>query len=213
MADQYAEEETEDAWDSEIKGRVRLFVLNYCTETLCFFNGRESYRAAYTKIKKGKEVYTPSDEVCDASASRLLSNVKVRRACGILLKELQPEVNTDGAYRILHAAKVIATTSPADIIDKNGKLVVKTLKELGDRAYCIAQVYHDKSGHLCYQLEDRGRYIGLLAKVYKLEAMGDEQKKDDIGVVELPQKVSEGSTPQETADKWNGQQEKQDTVQ
>lgn len=196
------QEQQESSWDDEVKGRMRLFVINYCTETLCFFNGTAAYKAAYTDQRTGRE---PKDDVAAVSASRLLRNVKVQDAIHKLLEEMQPEVNLDGAYRILHAAKIIATTNPADIIDKEGRLVAKRLADLGDKAYCIAQVYHDKSGHVCYQLEDRSKYMALLAKVYRLEALFEPAKKDNTGVVEVPAKTADPATatPKEIAEEWN----------
>lgn len=137
--------EEDKPWDSEIKGRQRLFVLNYCTNPLFFMNGRRSYIEAYTKIKDNNELERPSNEVADVNASRLLSNAKVKRAVSQLLAESQPEADKDNSYKLLHDLVIQATFNPSDIIDNMGNLK-GDLEDLGDLAKCIESIEPTKFG-------------------------------------------------------------------
>ena len=163
MSDENGEK---DVWDAEVRGRKRLFVLNYCTDTVCFMNGRRAYKAAYTKIKDGNPVYVPEDEVSDAGASRLLRSVKVKRAVARLLAETQPEADRENGYRLLHDLVLQATFRPGDIIDADGQLI-KSLDELGDLSKCIKNIYATKYG-IRVELMDRSFAQDKLLKYYNL---------------------------------------------
>lgn len=186
-------EEHKHAWDEEIKGRQRLFVLNYCTSELFFMNGRQAYIAAYTKIKDGKPV-KPKEETADVNASRLLSNAKVKNAAAKLLAELQPDVDRDNSYKLLHDLFLQATYNPADIIDSKGRLKVKRFEDLGDMAKCVEQIEPSQYG-LKVKLASRKFAQDKLLKYYDLVREMPEIAAA-LPVVYLSQK-------EETLEDWN----------
>ena len=154
-------------WDDGLKPRQRNFVVFYCTDEDCFMNGRASYRKAHTKYKAGEVVYTPSDEVCDVGASKLLSIAKVKQACRRLLAEMQPDVDAENIPRLLHDLVLQAMYNPADIVDERGNLVVNTLDELGDKAKCIKQIWRNSFGTRV-ELTDRTKAQEKLLRYYAL---------------------------------------------
>lgn len=154
-------------WDEGLKPRQRNFVVFYCTDEDCFMNGRKAYRKAHTKYKAGEIVYTPSDEVCDVGASKMLSIAKVKQACRLLLAELQPQVDAENVPRLLHDLATQAMYNPADIIDAEGKLITADLTELGDKAKCIKQLYRTNLG-VRVQLADRTVAQEKLLRYYDL---------------------------------------------
>ena len=185
-------------WDSEVFGRVRIFVLNYCTDSLCFCNGTKAYKQAYTKIVEGKAVYIPSDEVSATSASRLLRNVKVKKSIALLLKETQAEADRENGYRLLHDLFLQATFNPADIIDKRGQLRVKDLSELGDLAKCIASIEPSLYGAKV-KLINRAYAQEKLLRYYKLASDGNTVKLE-LPVIDAGGKLSIDEWNEENAD-------------
>lgn len=184
-----------ERWDAEITGKKRLFVLHYCTDDATFLNGTASYRAAYKKVNKetGK-VETLGDEVCQTAASRLLKREEIKIAISRLLKLTQANLDDEHGYKLLHEAYLYATYNPADIINKDGKLVVKKLSDLGELAKVVTDIIPTKYG-LHIKLADRSKYIGLLLNYLKL--VKPEIKVDqELNVVEMVQKAI-------NVDAWN----------
>ena len=165
------------AWDEGLSLRQRAFVVFYCTDEDCFMNGRKAYKKAHTKYKAGEPVYTPSEEVCDVGASKLLSVAKVKAACRRLLAELQPDVDAENIPRLLHDIALQAMYNPADIIDTQGRLAVQSLSELGDKAKCIRQIYQTARG-VRVELVDRTKAQDRLLRYYNLCRSFGEQMAD-----------------------------------
>ena len=83
-----------------------------------------------------------------------MKNEKIKLAIKRLLKVTQADIDDEMVYRILKEMALGATYNPADILDKNGKLVTKTLAQLGDKAKMIAQIEPTKFG-IKYTLVNR----------------------------------------------------------
>ena len=186
--------EENNGWDSELNGRERLFVLNYCTDSLCFFNGTQSYKAAYTKTKGGMAEYIPDDDTAAVGASKLLRKAKVKKAVKDLLSEMQPDIDKENSHRLLHDLVLQATYNPADIIDKKGRLKVGELSELGELAKCIEQIYMTPLGTRIV-LSSRRFAQDKLLKYYNLVCEKPEIKVD-LPVIAIAEKA-------ESAAEWN----------
>ena len=159
-------EQSEDAWDYELKGRERLFVLRYCTDSETFLNATATYKKVYSSAsEKGKKGL--SREVCEAAASRLMRKDRIRRACAKLLKDTQAEIDEKSQYQLLHDMFMYATYNPADIITSKGELKVKDVKSLGELAKCITEIIPTRYGYRV-RLADRGRYIQQLMQYLDL---------------------------------------------
>lgn len=173
-------DESEARWDSGLKHKERLFVLHYCTDDLTFLNATASYKAVYKERDKvtGK-VMDRSNEVCEAAASRLLSKEHIKRACSKLLTETQADLDEKNGYKLLKDLMLLAAYNPADIIDKKGKLKVKSIEELGDYAKCISQIEVTQNG-VKVTLADRSKYMQMYLKYLNLirpEVLVAEQLK------------------------------------
>lgn len=160
-------EKEESAWDAEISGRKRLFVLNYCTDSLCFLNGRQSYIAAYSKTDKDGNVTRPTDESADVCASKLLRSAKVRQAVRKLLLMSQQQADVENSHLLLRDLVLLATYNPADIITSDGQLKVENMSELGDLAKCIESLERTKFG-VRVKLANRSRAQEKLLRYYGL---------------------------------------------
>ena len=154
-------------WDAEIHGRMRTFVLNYCTSSIYFMNATRAYQEAYKRFGTDGTVIECTEESAASSASDLLRKPKVRRACAKLLAMNQPEADSANAYRLLHDLFLQATYDPADIIDESGNLKVKDLHELGDLAKCIEGLEPTKYG-IKVRLASRRFAQDKLLKYYDL---------------------------------------------
>lgn len=183
-----------DGWDSELNGRERLFVLNYCTDSLCFFNGTQAYKAAYTKTKGGMAEYIPDDDTAAVGASKLLRKAKVKKAVKDLLSEMQPDIDKENSHRLLHDLVLQATYNPADIIDRKGRLKVSELSELGELAKCIDQIYMTQTGTRIV-LSSRRFAQDKLLKYYNLVCEKPEIKVD-LPVIAIAEKA-------DNAAEWN----------
>jgi hypothetical protein len=174
-------------WDDEVKGRERLFVLRYCTDSETFLNGGATYKKVYEKRDaNGKVIKKLSRETCNTNASRLLKKERVRTACARLLRETQADVDEKSQYRLLHDMLLYATYNPADIIDEHGELRGRDLKKLGELAKCVTEIIPSRYGYRV-KLADRGQYINQLLQYLKIvrpEIVVDEQLK----VVEMVRK-------------------------
>jgi len=161
MTDEIQEEEAE-AWDAELKGKVRLFVLHYCTDQEAFLNGTLAYKKTYTKKDRetGKQI-EPEQSTCETNASRLLKKPEVKGAVKKLMKLTQPELDEHNTYKMIQELAELAFYNPADILTKAGSLAVKDLKDLGSRAKCIAQITPTPYG-VKYTLYDRNKAIDKL---------------------------------------------------
>lgn len=124
-----AEEHEKTVWDEELKGKKREFVLFYCTDIDCFFNGTRAYLKAYPDCE--------SEKAAAVNASKLLRNAKVKEAVKKLLRLSRDEDDESAVYKILKLYELLSLYNPADIIDGQGGLVVEDLKELGPLACCI----------------------------------------------------------------------------
>lgn len=200
MTDEIKTEEQEQ-WDSEIKGRQRLFVLFYCTDESCLFNQSEAYRKAYTKKNKQTgEIEEPESSTCQTNGSRLIKTRKIRTACKRLLKEVQADIDDEMVYKLLKEMSLGATFNPADILTASGRLVTKNLKDLGEKAKLIAQITPTKFG-IQYTLVNRFKAIEMLAKY--LELVKPETTVDiNIPVIEVTPKFMDDDAGS-AVDKWN----------
>lgn len=173
-------DESEARWDNGLKRKERLFVLHYCTDDFTFLNATASYKAVYKERDKvtGK-VTDRSNEVCEAAASRLLSKEHIKRACSKLLTETQADLDEKNGYKLLKDLMLLAAYNPADIIDKRGKLKVKSIEELGEYAKCISQIEVTQNG-VKVTLADRSKYMQMYLKYLNLirpEVLVAEQLK------------------------------------
>ena len=196
------ETETDNTeWDSTVKGRQRLFVLNYCTVEECLFNATESYRQAYTfKDAKTGKVKEPEKQTCEVNGSKLLKKPNVKLAIKRLFKTAQQDIDDQTVYKVLKDMVLGATFNPSDVLQANGKLKTKTLAELGEKAKLIAQIKNGKYG-VEYTLIDRKPYLDMAIKY--LQLVREETKIDvTLPVIELTPKVTDDEN--ETAvEKWN----------
>ena len=127
-----AKAEDTSAWDEGLSGRRRLFVLFYCTEDECFLNGTRAYLKAYKNCQ--------SENAAAVNAGKLLRNAKVKQAIKKLLRLARDEDDEAAVYKMLKTFERLSFYNPADIIDANGALLVKDLKDLGELALCVEQI-------------------------------------------------------------------------
>lgn len=189
----------EEAWDENLKHRERLFVLHYCTDDECFLNATASYRATYTKKdRKTGALIIPDQTTCESAGSRLLRREKVKIAIKRLLALSQEDLDEKNTYKILNELAMLASYNPADILDKAGRLKVKNLSDLGEKAKCIAQITPTVAG-IKYTLYDRNKALDKL--VNYLNIVRPEQQIDvTLPIMEIAAKAS----PED----WNKAQEK-----
>lgn len=163
---------TEQVWDEGISGRIRLFVLHYCTDERCFMCGTRAYKAAYRKKTADNSVKEVDDNTAAVNAHKLLRKTKVKAAIKKLFKITQTDVDEENVYRVLHDMALLATYNPADIIDARGRLKVKKLEDLGDKAKCIQNIFTRISaqGDVYYDvvLVNREKFMKPLAQYLKL---------------------------------------------
>lgn len=179
--------EDDELWDAGLKGKERLFVLRYCTDSETFMNATATYRKVYTKInpQTGKEERL-SKEVCQASASRLLKRPEIKAACAKLLRETQADIDQKASFQLLHDLLLFATYNPADIITAEGELKVKNLKSLGELAKCVVKIKQTKWG-LDVTLADRGRYMAQLLQYLDI-VRPEGEIENELNVVEMVRK-------------------------
>ena len=189
--------EEEEDWDKDIKGKERLFVLNFCTSELYFMNQRQAYIAAFTKTKKGKLISRPTEESADVCASRLMKKPEIKKAIVKLLKLNQPENDQSNSYKLLHDLVLQATYNPSDIINEQGMLKTKTLEELGDLAKCIEYIQPSKFGYIV-RLASRRFAQDKLLKYYDLVRETPDIQAT-LPVIMLQDK--------ETIENWNAKEE------
>ena len=190
------DEENDAAWDEGLKAKQRLFVLNYCTNQNCFLNQTAAYRITYTRKDRatGKVIFEPAKVTCETNGSRMLRNSTVKKAIYRLLKLTQADIDEQNVYRILKLLAERAFYNPADIIDAKGKIKVKKLEDLGEKAKCIEQIQKTKYG-VNVTLASRDKSLDQLIKY--LEMVRPEQQIDiTLPVIELPAKAI-------TDDQWN----------
>lgn len=173
-------DESNERWDSGLKHKERLFVLHYCTDDLTFLNATASYKSVYKdRDKLTGKVTDRSDEVCAAAASRLLSKAYIKKACSKLLTETQADLDEKNGYKLLKDLMLLAAYNPAEIIDKRGRLKVKSIEELGEYAKCIQQIEVTPNG-VKVTLADRSKYMQMYLKYLNLirpEVLVAEQLK------------------------------------
>lgn len=192
-------QESEDTWDANLKAKERIFVLHYCTNEECFLNATASYRETYThKDRKTGEIVIPEQQTCEANGSRLLKRDRVKTAIRKLLVISQEDLDTNNTYKILQELALLASYNPADILDKAGRLKVKNLSDLGEKAKCIAQITPTQYG-VKYTLYDRNKALDKL--VNYLNIVRPEQQTDVIiPIMEIVSKAAD-------VDSWNKAQE------
>lgn len=199
MSDELIQAEDETAWDAELKAKERIFVLHYCTNELCFLNATAAYRETYTKKdKKTGNLVIPEQSTCESNGSRLLKRDRVKAAIRKLLVITQEELDTNNTYKILQELALLASYNPADILDKAGRLKVKNLSDLGEKAKCIAQITPTMYG-VKYTLYDRNKALDKLLNY--LNIVKPEQQTDVIlPIMEIVGKATD-------VESWNKQQE------
>lgn len=192
-------EEIDDAWDAQLKGRKRLFVLHFCTNEQTFLNASASYREAYTKKDKETGKYIqPEQSTCETNGSKLMKREEVKIAIRRLLVLAQGEKDDLKTYQLLNELALLASYNPADILDKAGRLTVKNLSDLGEKAKCIAQITPTIYG-VKYTLYDRNKALDKL--VNYLNIVRPEQQIDiTMPVMEIVRKAV-------SAEAWNAQSE------
>ena len=172
--------ESEKSWDAGLKHKERLFVLHFCTDDLTFLNATASYKAVYKeRDKETGAVKDRTNEVCEASSSRLMSREHIKIAVAKLLKETQADLDEKNGYKLLKDLMLLADFNPADIIDRDGRLKVKDFSQLGEMAKCISQIENTKKGYKI-TLVDRSKYMNMYLKYLNLikpEILVDEKLK------------------------------------
>lgn len=181
-------------WDFELTGKKRLFVLFYCTEEDCFLNGTRAYLKAYKTCE--------SENAAAVNSSKLLRNAKIKQAVKKLLRLSRDEDDEQAVYRMIKMYERLSFFNPADIIDSSGRLVVQSLKDLGDLSVCVEQIETRLSNAGPYTvvklanrqkaMEAFSKYLNLIRPEVDIQAMmpvimlsgknNDFQKelKDDI---------------------------------
>lgn len=132
QAQESEKEGDKKAWDEDLSGKKRLFVLFYCTEEDCFLNGTQAYLKAYKRCE--------SENAAAVNASKLLRNAKVKQAVKKLLRLARDENDEQAVYRMIKQFERLSFYNPADIIDASGALLVDNLKDLGDLALCVEHI-------------------------------------------------------------------------
>lgn len=112
------------------------------------------------------------DNTAAVNAYKLLRKTKVKSAIKKLFRITQTDVDEENVYRVLHDMALLATYNPADIIDARGRLKVKKLEDLGDKAKCIQNIFTRISaqGDVYYDvvLVNREKFMKPLAQYLKL---------------------------------------------
>ncbi|GHV91627.1 hypothetical protein AGMMS50268_21300 [Spirochaetia bacterium] len=159
------------AWDAELKGRRRLFVLYYCTEGDCFMKPIPAYVKAYTQTRNGT-LEEPSYQTAKNRSSSLMQRPEVRGAISKLLRKAQDEIDDETRYQVLHLYKNLALYNPADIINGDGSLKVDDLSELGELAKCVDGIITkvNSKGYKTREIKlaDRFKALDSLAKYLEL---------------------------------------------
>ncbi len=179
------------SWDSELKGRRRLFVLYYCTDEYCFLNGTRAYKKAFSKMKDG-ELIEPSDLSAAQTASRLLQDSIVRRAINKLNRKSQDDDDEESARRLLDQYKTMVFFDISKIIDVNGRLKVDDLEKLGKYSNCVQGITVTPGKHgnkVEVKLVDRQRAMESFAKYLNLI------RPESTNNVTIPVVVLPGKTP------------------
>ncbi len=151
------------AWDDELRGKQRLFVLFYCTDAECFLNGTKAYSKAYPDC-------TGSDAAA-VSASKMLRKAKVKTAIRHLLRIARDDLDDKMIHKLLHQYEVLSFYNPADIITASGGLIVDDLKELGELAMCVEGIetkVNQAGQYTVIKLVNRFKAMEALAKYLKL---------------------------------------------
>lgn len=180
--------EDDGKWDFALKGKRRLFVLHYCTDSLTFLNATKAYKAVYKKRnEKTGELEELSDEVCQTCSSRLMQKDDIRLAIARLLKECQADLDDKNGYQLLKDLMILADYNPADILNADGSLKVKSLSDLGDLAKCITGIVPTKNGAR-FILADRTKFMAMYLQY--LELVKPVQESDDtaLNVIEMVEK-------------------------
>jgi ribosomal protein S20 len=158
-------------WDSDLKGRRRLFVQYYCTDGDCFMKPIPAYQKAYTKTSNGIPV-EPSYETAKNRSSNLMQKPEVRAAIKKLLRKAQDEIDEETRYQILRMYKELAFYNTSDIIDAKGNLKVSDISQLGELAKCVTGItrkVNDKGREsIEVKLADRFKALEAIAKYLDL---------------------------------------------
>lgn len=168
-----AKTEEVTAWDEELSGKKRLFVLFYCTEDECFLNGTRAYLKAYKNCQ--------SENAAAVNAGKLLRNAKVKQAIKKLLRLARDEDDEQAVYRMIKQFERLSFYNPADIIDARGALVVDDLRKLGELALCVEQIETRVNTAGCYTvvklanrqkaMEAFSKYLNIIRPEVDLQAM------------------------------------------
>ena len=183
-------------WDYALKGKKRLFVLHYCTDSLTFLNATQAYKVVYKKRNEETgELEELSDEVCQACSSRLMQKDDVRLAIARLLKECQADLDEKNGYKLLKDLMILADYNPAEILNADGSLKVKNLAELGELAKCITGIVPTKNGPR-FILADRTKFMAMYLQYLELVKPVDDAPDTALNVIEM---VRKSVNP----DEWN----------
>jgi hypothetical protein len=149
-------------WDEGLTGRQRRFVEAYCTDKTCFLNATAAFIKAYSR--DGQEL---AESSIQSNSSRLMRNEKIKGAITKFLRSKQSEDDKLAEYQVLKLLHTLTFYNPADIIDKDGRLKVKDINELGDLALCVTEIRRGKFGTEI-KLFDRTKALNVLAEYLKL---------------------------------------------
>ncbi len=159
-------------WEDGLSGRVRLFVLLYCTDQECFLNGTRAYKSAYRrKNRETGDLVEPDDNTAAVNASKMLRKTKVRESISMLLALARDETDDEAVHRILKHWGTLAFYNPADIITADGRLKVQDLSELGPLAVCVQGIERREGKYgttINIKLSDRAPYMRDYAKYLNL---------------------------------------------
>jgi phage terminase small subunit len=161
----------------ELTDKQKIFIAEYCN------NGFNATQAA---IKAGY-----SEGTARQIASDNLSKAYIKQAIKDYLDEILSQYKNTLEYEIIQTYKIRAFYNTEDIIDHEGKLVVKELKELGELTRCIdgiettinTQGIENRKVKLANResaLEKLSTYMGLLKQ--ELVHSGS------IQIIEIPQR-------------------------
>jgi phage terminase small subunit len=151
-------------WDEGLTGRQRRFVELYCTDKGCFLNAVKAFAKAYGR--PGKEVAEASAQ---SNAARLMRQPNIKEAAARLLRSAQNDEDRLSEFQALKLLKTLAFYSPADIVDKYGRLKAKeSLEELGEAALCVAGIKRNRDGSNEIKLYDRTKALAMLCEYLKI---------------------------------------------
>lgn len=146
----------------------------FCYEYVLDHNGKRAYLAAYPKS---------NEKSAEASASRLLRNVKIQKVIASLENRKIKKLDF-GLDAVLEELAAIGFSNCTDYIKiVNGAVVISDTAGLTDKQKrAISQIKEGQSG-IEIKLHDKTKALTALLKHFELAA-GSEDEETDTGFVE-----------------------------